>query len=134
MPDAVYREIVTQGKGWANALEAQERIAEDAGLRRVSVEASELRLKFPALGDGEREVLALGRARKCLLVIDDLRARKAALALGMDGNLTGSLGLLLKAKKAGLVPAIAPLIRKIRERRIYYAPNLVASVLKEVGE
>lgn len=134
IPDAVYREIVTQGGGWASAMEAQQRIAEDTGLCRVSVEASELRLKFPALGDGEREALALGGARKCLLVIDDLRGRKAAVALGMDGNLTGSLGILLKAKRTGLVPAIAPLIREIQERRIYYASNLVASVLKEAGE
>jgi predicted nucleic acid-binding protein len=134
IPDAVYREIVTQGIGWRNALEAQQRLAEGEGLRRVSVKASELRSQFPALGNGEREVLALGRVRKCLLVIDDLRGRKAALALGMDGNLTGSLGILLKAKRTGQVPAIAPLIRKIQERQIYYASNLVASVLKEVGE
>lgn len=52
------------------------------------------------LGTGEREVLALGlESTNSLLILDDAQARKYAKSLGL--KLTGTLGVLLKAKQQG---------------------------------
>ena len=52
------------------------------------------------LGPGETEVLALGMEhRDAILIIDDAVARQAAGMLGL--RFTGTLGLLIDAKKTG---------------------------------
>ncbi|HUG90925.1 MAG TPA: hypothetical protein VML55_08835, partial [Planctomycetaceae bacterium] len=55
-----------------------------------------------ALGTGEREVIALALERGGLAVLDDRAARVSAAMLGVV--LTGTLGILVKAKLSGLLP------------------------------
>lgn len=56
--------------------------------------------KPPALDDGEEEAIALALQAEALVVLDDLRARKRARALGIE--LTGTLGIVLRIHRLGL--------------------------------
>jgi predicted nucleic acid-binding protein len=64
------------------------------------------------LGIGEREVLALAlELEKPLVILDDSLARRFARRL--DLPLTGTLGLLLKAKQSGRVDRVHPCLERL---------------------
>ena len=85
------------------------------------------------LGTGETEVLMLGlESRDAVVILDDALARRAAEILGM--HFTGTLGLLLDAKHAGLIPAVAPFLDQLQALRFRLAPHTRAAVLKLAGE
>ena len=85
------------------------------------------------LGPGETEVLLLGLEEPgTVVVLDDALARRVAEASGL--RLTGTLGLLLDAKRAGLVPAVRPLLDQLQALRFRLAPQTRFAVLKRAGE
>lgn len=57
---------------------------------------------------GEAEAIALAYERRCRIILDDRKARAVALQLGVP--VTGTVGLLLKAKQAGVIPSVLPLL------------------------
>lgn len=88
---------------------------------------------LPGLDAGEAEVLAL--ALECadpVVILDDLLARRAAQSLGI--HLTGTLGLLLDAKRAGLIATITPVLDTLQSLRFRLAPQTRALVLSLAGE
>ena len=85
------------------------------------------------LGPGEAEALMLAlELREAVVVLDDALARRVAETLGL--NLTGTLGLLLDAKRAGLIPAVGPLLDQLEALRFRVAPHTRTAVLKLAGE
>lgn len=85
------------------------------------------------LGRGEAEVLALAlETRNAVMVIDDSLARRVAQTL--DLRFRGTLGLLLDAKRAGIVPAVAPLLDRLDELRFRLDPSPRRDVLALAGE
>jgi predicted nucleic acid-binding protein len=85
------------------------------------------------LGPGEIEVLTLAlELRQAIAVLDDALARRVAETLGLP--FTGTLGILLDAKKAGLVPALLPLLDQLEVLRFRIAPYTRIAVLKMAGE
>jgi len=85
------------------------------------------------LGPGETEVLMLAlESREAIVVLDDALARRVAETFGH--RLTGTLGLLLDAKRAGLIPAVSPLLDQLQALRFRVAPHTRAAVLKLAGE
>ena len=61
---------------------------------------------------GEAEVIALaGSLSESKMILDDLAARKHARLLGL--KFTGSLGVLLTAKKTGLLNAVMPVVERM---------------------
>jgi predicted nucleic acid-binding protein len=85
------------------------------------------------LGPGELEVLALtGECADAVAVLDDRLARRAALSLGL--RLTGTLGLLLDAKRAGLIPALEPSLDDLQRLGFRISAHTRAAVLKLAGE
>jgi predicted nucleic acid-binding protein len=85
------------------------------------------------MGPGETQVLMLAlESHDAIVVLDDALARQAAEAL--DIRLTGTLGLLLDAKRAGLIAAVAPLLDQLQALRFRLAPHTRAAVLKSAGE
>ena len=85
------------------------------------------------LGPGETEVLALAlESTDAVVILDDALARQVAETLGI--RLIGTLGLLLDAKRAGLVSAVAPLLDQLQALRFRLAPRTRATVLKLAGE
>jgi len=85
------------------------------------------------LGPGETEVLMLAlEMREAVAVLDDALAREMAETL--DLHLTGTLGLLLDAKKAGLISALRPLLDELQSLRFRLTPRTYSAVLRLAGE
>lgn len=82
--------------------------------------------------DGEAEAIALAKEMNCEVIPDDLQARK--IAARQDVNCIGLLGVLLRAKKAGKLPAIRPLIEQLRVEHFFISESLVAEALRLAGE
>ena len=71
-------------------------------------------------------------APECVVVLDYALARRVALTLNL--RLTGTLGLLIDAKRAGLVPRVEPYLDRLQELRFRLASHTRAAVLKLAGE
>ncbi len=85
------------------------------------------------LGRGEAEVLALClEIRDSVAILDDMLARRSALALGV--RLTGTLGVLLSAKEAGFLSSVGPVLNQLHSLGFRIAPATRAAVLEKAGE
>lgn len=85
------------------------------------------------LGAGETEVLALAlESENTELLFDDALARQVAAMLGL--RFRGTLGVLLDAKKAKLVPAVGPLIERLKSLGFRLSRNTERSVLQLADE
>lgn len=82
---------------------------------------------------GEAEAIALAqRLPGATLLLDDSRARRVAERLGI--RRIGTVGLLRRAKKAGLIPAVKPHLEALMANGIYIHRALINAVLKDLGE
>lgn len=87
----------------------------------------------PTLGAGEREAIALALEQPDIIVIlDDGPARDTAEELTLP--LTGTLGLLIDAKRAGMVQRIAPLVDRLQELGFHLSARTRTAVLRLAGE
>lgn len=85
------------------------------------------------LGQGEREVLALALASPgSLVILDDGLARRYAAHLGL--RLIGTLGVLVRAKRQGLITAVAPVLDQLDRLRFRVDPETRTRVLLKAGE
>lgn len=85
------------------------------------------------LGMGEREVLALALELEApLVILDDALARRFAQRL--DLPLTGTLGLLLKAKQQGRIDRVRPCLDRLEALRFRLDASTRASVLELANE
>jgi len=85
------------------------------------------------LGHGESEVLMLAlESRDAVVVMDDALGRRVAVMLGL--RLTGTLGVLLDAKRAGLIPAVGPVLDQLQALRFRLASHTRTAVLALAGE
>jgi predicted nucleic acid-binding protein len=86
-----------------------------------------------ALDDGEAEVIVLALELPChLVLLDEPIARRVAQTLGL--SYTGSLGVLLCAKRKGLIGAIKPSIDLMLGRGVRIKKDLIEAVLLTAGE
>lgn len=76
-------------------------------------------------------VLALETAES-VVAIDDLKARK--LAKSLDLQITGTLGIIVKAKKAGLIKSTKECITKQREVDFRISEKIAKEIIKLSGE
>jgi predicted nucleic acid-binding protein len=82
---------------------------------------------------GEASAIALALEKvDASLILDDLKARKLAKRLGLD--VTGSVGVILRAKSLGLIPAIRPLILLIRTTSFRLSPDIERQAFLLAGE
>lgn len=86
------------------------------------------------LQPGETEALALALEMPgSLLLVDDAQGRKAAAALGIA--YTGTLGVLLRAKAGGRIPALRPVLGLLATRTTFWlSPAVESAALKQAGE
>lgn len=85
------------------------------------------------LGPGESEVLMLGlESSDAVLVLDDRLARRMAESLKLP--ITGTLGVLIDAKRTGLIAEVRPLLDQLQALRFRLAPHTRRAVLKIIGE
>lgn len=85
------------------------------------------------LGKGETSAIALAiEIVDSVLILDDQQARNVALQIGL--SVTGTLGVLVRAKANGVIPAIKPLIEKMRRTNFRVSENIELEALQKAGE
>lgn len=129
VPQAVWTEVTV-----ARADAPGARTVADATWIEVRVVAAPaVQPLLSLVGQGEAEALVLaGSERDAVLLLDNARARKIADRLGLPRM--GTLGLLAKAKQAGLIPAVRPLAVQLQAHGLWVEPRIVEAVLKAVDE
>ena len=86
-----------------------------------------------SLGDGESEAIALAiEVNADFLILDDLKARKIARKLGL--RVIGTAGLLLLAKKRGVINVVKPLLMELVEKGFRISNEVVDVILQSAGE
>ena len=85
------------------------------------------------VGRGEAEAIALAqREPDAILLLDDLRARRLAARLNLPRM--GTVALLGRAKREGLVPALRPLLDALVANGIHIRKELIEAAIKEARE
>jgi uncharacterized protein len=91
------------------------------------------RMTATFLGAGEREAISLALELSASeIILDDLPARRLATSLGLP--VTGSLGLLLRAKRDGMIPAIRPLLDALLAQDFHISEKVFIGVLTAADE
>lgn len=82
---------------------------------------------------GEASALALAlETPKCTLILDDYKARKVAEKLGLE--ITGTIGVIIKAKLKGIIPSILPYLDKLNQTDFRITAEIKQQALKQAGE
>ncbi|MBR1598376.1 MAG: DUF3368 domain-containing protein [Lachnospiraceae bacterium] len=85
------------------------------------------------LHDGEVEVMILAQEEQAdLVILDDNAAKKTAKYLGF--TVTGTLGVILKAKREGHIDLVKPLIDDLSSTGFFINEQVIQYVLEEAGE
>jgi predicted nucleic acid-binding protein len=109
IPQKVFEEIVLQGKGQPGATEIS---AADWVEVMPCRDAQKAKMLENELDPGESEAIVLAlEIGADLILLDDNAARAVAARLGLE--YTGLLGVLLRAKQAGLVDCIRPIMDEL---------------------
>ena len=95
---------------------------------------SEKRMYQAKLHDGEVEVMILAKEnpQDTTVIIDDNAAKKTAKFLGL--KVTGTLGIILKAKQQNLIPSVTTIMDKLIQNGFYITPKIYDLVKNAVGE
>jgi hypothetical protein len=130
IPEAVADEISAYPQGQPGFIDLQQ----ETWLCVQSITSEQqLSLLLSKLDRGEAEVIALALERQAQLVlIDELTARKVAVSLNL--NLSGSVGILIRAKQVGEIVAVKPLLDAMSQQGIYFSQRFIDAVLRLVGE
>jgi predicted nucleic acid-binding protein len=130
VPEAVIYEITDAGAGRVGA----EEVASSSWLERVPAGPSLEPLLAKELGPGEAAVIsAAHRLGAKLVLIDERRGRRIAeQAYGL--RVKGSAGILISAKRAGLIAAVRPCLDAMRSHGYYLSQRLFERALEEAGE
>ncbi len=132
LPEAVYNELIS------NPLMSREAeiIKKSTFLKVTKVEnefAVKLLQKQLNLGTGESEAIVLADTMKAgLLLIDEKKARGIAESMGI--NITGTLGILLDAKRQNRIKKLKPLLDGLIGNNIRISKKLYNDVLELANE
>jgi predicted nucleic acid-binding protein len=86
-----------------------------------------------ALHDGEVEVMILAKELNSdLVIIDDGLARRHAKYLGL--TLTGTIGVLLRAKENGLIDMLKPVLDDLLKHGFYISDDVCIEALRLANE
>lgn len=129
IPQAVYEEIIVKDDVAFNLIKSREWIE----IKKVSA-IEDKKLYKTKLHAGEVEVMILAQefGGDVLTVIDDYAARKTAQYLGIP--VTGTIGVLMKAKSLGYIDSLRNCIILMRQAGFYISKDLEKSALEKVGE
>ena len=91
------------------------------------------RLLEMQIDKGESSAIALAlEISDSLLILDDIKARKVATQLGL--SITGTLGIIIKAKLEGIIPSVIPILNKIKQTDFRLSDEVELQVLKAAME
>lgn len=130
IPEAVYNELSVKAESVCKK-------AVDSSLDWIRVDKIKNQMAKTMyktqLHDGEVEVMILAKEVAAdVVIIDDANAKKHAKYLGLP--VTGTLGVLIKAKQKGYINELRPMLQRMVESGIYLSQSLIELCLKQVGE
>jgi len=89
--------------------------------------------KFPTLGKGEESLCSLAIDKTSIyLILDDLKARKIAAVYKI--SFTGTIGILIAAKKLGYIHSVKQILEKINSTNFRISLEIQLKALKLAGE
>jgi len=91
-------------------------------IRKIESNLLKLLITDLNLGKGEAEVIALANQKGLTVVIDDSKARKVAENMGL--KLTGTIGVLMRAEKEGLIVSAPDKVKELKEKGFYVSEEL----------
>lgn len=128
IPEAVYMELTVKD----DTVSDQLRSAEWIHTKRIT-NADDKRMYKARLHAGEVEVMILAQEESAdLVILDDYAARKTAAYLGL--TVTGTLGVIVKAKQRGFVQDAMPLVSALEETGFFISDELKAYMMRAAGE
>ena len=108
----------------------------------LAIEASHIRViidqwsepRLPDLDEGEASTLraAIHQGAPCLVLIDERAGRTVAREMGIAH--TGTVGLILQAKKRGLIPVVRTLFEQLFAQDFRVSAGLISEALVQAGE
>ena len=135
----LYKEIIIPQAVFAEVTAKEDSVCRQvAGKEWIHVECvgdqSEKKMYKAKLHDGEVEVMVLAQEgkRADLVIIDDNAAKKTAKYLGL--TVTGKIGVLLRAKKQGILETLAPVIGEMKQKGFYISNDLEEMILEQAEE
>ncbi len=129
IPDAVFNEVTAKD----DSVRVQLLGCSD-WIEVMNIKNTVEKFAFKArLHDGEVEVMILAKEIEAdLVIIDDYAARKTAEYIGL--NLTGTIGVLIKAKQNGYIDNVMPIVQMMEQNGIYYSKQLKEQIRRITGE
>lgn len=126
IPKAVYLEIISEP--------ARSLVSASKWIKVETVSGTVLKSAFSSrLHAGEIEMIMLAQEVDAdLLIMDDNAAKKTAKYLGL--TVTGTMGVLLRAKREGLIQEVKPLLEGLINDGLYVSPTVQDYVLEQAGE
>ena len=129
VPDAVWQEVVNGGKDDA----AARVIPSLDWLQRLPPVEVALDIQRWNLGAGESAVMHHARELQAdRAILDDAAARRCARSINVA--MTGTCGVLVLAKRRGLLPKAEPAFRQLQTAGLWLSEELITALLREVGE
>lgn len=130
IPEAVFREVTEKNDQAGQLIRLR---PEWIVVERIS-DQTQKQMYRARLHAGEVEVMILAQELPVadLVIIDDNAAKKTAKFLGL--HVTGTLGVLLKAKRKGIIDSVAPVLDELLRNGFYIDDFTKTLVLKQADE
>ncbi len=97
-------------------------------IKKVKNPLQTLLIKELNLGKGESAVISLAQEMELRVIIDETKARRVAENLGL--KVSGTIGILLKAGKSGLIESAYQKLKELKEKRFYVSDKLLNEISK----
>ena len=100
-------------------------------IRKVESNLLKLLVKDLNLGRGEGDVIALASQTGAKVILDDSKARRLAENMGL--KVSGTIGVLMKAERLGLIESAYDKVRELREKGFYVSNELLEDMARFKG-
>lgn len=129
VPEGVFQEVTMVSEDDA----ASRQLPTVSWIQRVEISAIAPEVAAWDLGNGESEVLTLAlKTSDCRAIVDDRAARRCSQALSI--TTIGMGGLLILAKRRGLIKSISPGIQALRDAGLWLSDTVVNLLKQQAGE
>lgn len=130
IPQAVFDEVTAKNDSACQQIKNNLNWIHICAIKNQSMK----RMYQAKLHDGEVEVMILAHENqnKDIIIIDDGAAKKTAKFLGLQ--VTGTLGVILKAKKENIISNVSSIMNQLIQNGFYITQEVYDFVKNEAGE